>query len=143
MATTVGWLLGRFLYPNLAVVTLGIAIGIMQWFVLQHHLKKSWHWILATFIGWTLGSGIILGLPPLDPNPLAGLLIGGAAGTAQWLILRGQYYWSGWWIAISIVGWTTGMSLLPGLFLTGIAAGVLTGIALILLIRYPKPAPGK
>jgi hypothetical protein len=36
------------------------------------------------------------------------------------------------------VGWTTGMALLPGLFLTGIEIGVLTGTALILLIRYPK-----
>ena len=29
MATTLGWIIGRFLLPNLAVVTIGVALGIL------------------------------------------------------------------------------------------------------------------
>jgi len=138
MATTVGWVLGRFLFPNLAAVTIGIALGIMQWFVLQHRIRNSWRWILVTIAGWTLGSTIVLGFPASGFELFGGLVIGGTTGLAQWFILRSEYHWSAWWIIINIVGWTTGMALLPGLFLTGIEIGVLTGTALTLLSRYPK-----
>ena len=75
---------------------------------------------------------------PKDMDFLAGMIIGITTGTAQWLVLRNQVYWAGWWILINIVGWTTGMALLPGLMLTGVMAGVVTGFALALLLRYPK-----
>ena len=74
---------------------------------------------------------------------LAGVLIGMTTGTAQWLILRREVYWAGWWYAISVVGWTTGMARLPGVILTGVMVGVVTGIAVELLLRYPKPVEDK
>jgi hypothetical protein len=138
MATTVGWLLGRFLFPNLAFIVLGIAIGVLQGFILQSYLSKFWNWTIATSLGWALGSSVILvgGLSSMDL--IAALLVGMTTGTAQWLVLRKELHWSGWWIMISIVAWTSGMVLLPGIILTGVVAGAVTGIALVLLVRFPN-----
>ena len=141
MATTLCWVLGRFLLPNLAFVTIGLALGILQWLVLQRRINNAWQWIIATTIGWVLGSTIILSLAPEVMDFLAGVIMGVTTGTAQWLILRREVNWAGWWIVINVVGWTTGMGLLPGVMLTGVMAGVVTGIALMLLLAYPKPPP--
>jgi len=138
MATTVGWLLGRYLFPNLAFIIIGIAIGVLQGFVLQGYLSKFWKWIIATSLGWVLGSSVILVGGFNNMDLIAALLIGITTGTAQWLILRKELLWSGWWIVISVVAWTTGMALLPGIFLTGVMAGSITGIALVLLLRFPN-----
>lgn len=140
MATTLGWILGRFLLPNLAFVTVGIGLAILQWLVLQHRIRKSWRWMVATALGWLLGSTLILAFPPEGMDFLAGIIIGITTGTAQWLVLRSELDWAGWWIVISVVAWTTGMALLPGVMLTGVMAGAISGLALILLIRFPKSA---
>jgi len=140
MATTLGWVLGRFLLPNISFVTIGIGMGVLQWLVLQHRLRKAWRWIIATTLGWLLGSTLILASLPEGMDFLAGVIIGITTGTAQWLVLRREFYWAGWWIVISVIAWTTGMALLPGVMLTGVMAGAITGLALILLIRFPKPA---
>ena len=66
------------------------------------------------------------------------LIIGLTVGIAQWVILRRELHWAGWWIIFSIIGWTTGLTLLPGVMLTGTMAGVLTGIALEILLRHPR-----
>jgi len=139
MATTIGWLLGRFLLPNLAFIIIGIALGILQWLVLQHRIKHSWHWIVATSLGWGFGATFLLTIAPGMGEFLAGVIMGLTTGAAQWLILRQEVYWGGWWIAISVVGWTTGMALLPGVMLTGVLAGAVTGIAMMLLLASPRP----
>jgi len=138
MATTVGWPLGRFLFPNLAIFVIGLGLGILHWFILQHKIRKVWRWVLATAIVWTTGAAIILFLVQDGMEFFAGAVVGLTTGTAQWLVLRKEVNWPAWWIAISIIGWTTGMALLPGLILTGVMVGVITGIALELLLRYPK-----
>jgi hypothetical protein len=138
MATTIGWVIGRFLLPNLAIVTIGIALGVMQWLVLQHRIKNARRWIVATIAGWIVGSTLVLGSIPIGLDILASMLIGGTTGISQWIVLRNEIRWSGWWVVMSVVGWTSGLTLLPGLFLTGTIAGLITGTALILLIRYPK-----
>jgi hypothetical protein len=138
MATSLGWVLGRFLLPNLAFVTIGLGIGILQWLVLQNRIKNAWQWILVTTLGWALGSVIVMSLIPDGMDFLAGLTIGTTTGTAQWLVLRNKLHWAGWWIVINIVAWTTGFYLLPGIILTGVSAGVITATALGLLYRFPK-----
>lgn len=143
MATASGWILGRFLLPNLSMVVIGIGIGVLQFFVLQYKIQHAWRWIVATVVGWTLGAGLIFLFVQDGYDFLAGLIIGLTLGTAQWLILRQEVQWSAWWIMISIVGWTTGIGLLPGIFLTGILAGAITGIAIELLLRFPKPVLGE
>ena len=141
MATAVSWILGRFLFPNLSIVTIGIALGVLQWFLLQHRFRKAWHWILATALGWTLGASLILLAIPEGMDFLAGLVTGVTTGTAQWLVLRREVHWAGWWIVINIVAWTAGMALLPGVFLTGVIVGLITATALALLLTSPKPHP--
>lgn len=140
MATTLGWVLGRTLLPNLSFLVTGLAIGILQAFVLKGRLRSPWWWwIAATTVGWLLGIGFTLAFIPEDVRFLSGFAAGTLLGIAQWLVLYKQVYWSGWWIVISVVGWTTGIIYLPGLLLTGAMAGLLTGIALELLLRNPKP----
>jgi predicted branched-subunit amino acid permease len=138
MATSVGWVLGRLLLPNLALVTVGLAIGILQWFVLQRRFKKAWQWILATTAGYALGSLISNAAIPQGMDFLAALLIGLTTGSAQWLILRREVQWAGWWIVINIIAWTTGLAFLPGLFSTGALVGLITATALALLLNVPK-----
>lgn len=140
MATTLGWVLGRFLLPNLAFVTIGIGLAILQWLVLQHRIRRAWRWIIATTFGWLLGSTLIQAFLPDGMNFLAGVILGLTTGSVQWLILRKELYWAAWWIVINVIAWTTGMALLPGIMLTGVMVGAITGLALILLIRFPKPA---
>jgi len=143
MATTLGWILGRFLLPNLAFVIIGIALGVLQWLVLQHRIRNAVRWILATALGWTIGATILRFALPEGMDFLAGVLVGVTTGIAQWFVLRNELHWAGWWIVISIVGWITGIALLPGVMLTGVMAGIITGIAMELLLRYPKPIEDK
>jgi len=138
MATTWGWLLGGFILPGLTLVTSGFMIAVFQWFVLQGRISRPWRWIVATSIGWIGGYFITLFLLPQEFETLTGMIIGLTTGIAQWLILRRELHWAGWWIIFSVIGWTTGLTLLPGVMLTGTMAGALTGIALEVLLRHPK-----
>lgn len=135
MSTTLGWVLGRFLVPNLAFVTIGIAIGVFQWFVLRDIIHNAWRWIIATMIGWLVGSIILMLVIPQSPDFLAGIISGVGVGIAQYIVLRREIYLAGWWIVINIVAWTTGMAYLSGILLTGVVVGVITGFALELLLR--------
>jgi hypothetical protein len=137
MATTWGWLLGRLLLPVLAVVTAGFFISIFQWLVLQGRINRPWRWVIATSLGWTSGYLLTLILPQAF-EIFGGLILGLATGIAQWVILRDAIRWAGWWIVFSTIGWITGLTLLPGLLLTGTMAGALTGLALEILLRFPK-----
>ena len=137
MATSIAWVLGRFLLPNLAIIVIGLALGILQWLILQRRFQNIWWWIMATALGWMLGSVFIIVAVPVGMDFAAGAILGATTGFAQWLILRREVYWSGWWIAINIVAWTSGFALLPGIFLTGVMAGLITATALALLLQYP------
>jgi hypothetical protein len=141
VATTMGWFLGQAILPGVAVIITGFGIGILQWLALQGRFPKTWHWIVASGLGWAAGWLIsYLGLPQ-EVEILAGMVFGASMGAAQWLILRHQVHWSGWWIVASIVGWTTGLTLLPGILLTGIMGGLISGIALEILLRFPLARP--
>jgi len=139
MATTLGWLLGNLILPGLAIVTAGILVGIFQWLVVQGRVIRPWRWALATVAGWSIGYLLaFFGIPP-ELEIFEGAVIGLSTGIAQWTILRREVHWAGWWIIFSIIGWTTGLTLFPGILLTGTMAGALTGFALEILLRYPKP----
>jgi len=139
MATTLGWVLGSLLFPGLGPLLAGFAIGVLQWLVLQQRLTRPWTWILATAIGWAAGWAINLFLSPGNLDLIGSMVIGVTTGISQWLVLRHAVHWAAWWVVINVVGWTTGLTLLPGVILTGVMAGVVTGFALELLLRYPKP----
>lgn len=137
MATTLGWLVTNFLTVGVSYVAAGFAISLLQYFVLQHRIKDAWRWVAAGTIGWAVGWFIVLFALPDGLDLLNGVVVGLAVGLAGWLILRREVRWAGWWIVISVVGWTTGLGLLPGFLSTGSTAGALTGIALELLLRTP------
>lgn len=138
MATTLGWLLGKILLPSVALLVSGCLVGAFQWAVLIRRLSKARRWAAATIVGWSIGSLIyVIGVPPAF-DLLAGAILGAAVGIAQWQILRREYHWTGWWIPVSVIGWTTGVTLLPGLLSTAVTSGAITGIALDLILRYPK-----
>jgi hypothetical protein len=69
---------------------------------------------------------------------LVGSILGCAVGAAQFL-LRKEVEWAGWWIVISVLAWTTGLTLMPGLLTSGALPGALTGLALVILFRYSSP----
>ncbi len=138
MATSLGWILGRFLLPNLAILTVGLSIGILQWVILRQRLSDSWGWVLATAVGISLASLFNLVFIPTEMSFSAGFVLGICVGAAQWLIIRTKVEWSGWWIVINIVAWTTGIAFISGFLSTGALVGSITGIALELLLRYPK-----
>jgi hypothetical protein len=141
MATTLGWLIGGFILPALSIVVSGVMVGLFQWLVLQGHISKPWRWIVATFFGWTAGYILMSFAVPPEFEMLNGVLIGLTTGIAQWMILRHEVHWSGWWIVFSIIGWVSGLTLLPGVMLTATIAGALTGLALEILLRNPKRGP--
>ena len=140
MATTMGWVLGQLVFPELALLVTGLAIAVFQWVVLQHRIRKAWRWMVASVAGWTIAGVLVLVTIPVELDFLAGPVWGFCTGIAQWLVLRKEVHWAGWWIIISTLGWTAGISLLPGIMLSGVMPAVMTGIALELLLRYPKPA---
>jgi hypothetical protein len=141
MATTLGWVLGGLILTGLAFVASGFAVGIFQWLVLQGRVAYPWRWIVSTCCGWTIGYLItVFGLPH-GFEIFDGVIVGLTTGIAQWLILRRELQWAGWWIIFSIIGWTTGITLFPGIMLTGTLAGALTGLTLEILLRNPKRAP--
>jgi hypothetical protein len=132
------WLIGRYLFPSLATVTIGLALGILQWFLLKSRIDDAWWWIVASAFGWALGSVLLILLVPESFDIFAGLIIGLTLGTFQWIVLSRFVRWSGWWIIVNIIAWTTGMALFPGIVLTGVISGLITATALTIMFMYPK-----
>jgi hypothetical protein len=62
-------------------------------------------------------------------------------GIAQWLLLRKEFDWAGWWIIISILAWTTGLTTMPGLISSGTLPGALSGLTLVILFRFSSSPP--
>ncbi len=145
-STTAGWLFGWLLWPALALVTAGVLAGAVQWAVLVHRIPKAWRWILASTGGWLVGVAMVL--VAAGTGVFAGLLIGTITGAAQWLLLRREIQWAGWWIAISALAWATSLSLapnpesvlLPRVVLSGVMPSLMMGVTLELLLRNRKPA---
>ena len=145
-ATTSGWLFGWLLWPPIALVTAGVLAGAVQCAVLVRRIPKAWRWMLVTASGWLAGTAMVL--IAAGSGAFAGLAIGAFTGTAQWVLLRREVQWAGWWIAISAVAWSVGLSLapspeavlLPRVVLSGVMPSLITGITLELLLRHPRPA---
>ena len=141
-----GWLFGWLLLPAIALVTAGVGASIVQCLVLVRRIPRAWRWILATTIGWLAGLAIVI--PLAGMGLFSGMVIGATTGIAQWLLIRKEVHWAGWWIVISALAWSTGLSLapsaesvvLPRIVLSGVMPSVMTGVTLELLWRYPKPA---
>ncbi len=136
MATTLGWLVGVLLFNGIPLVISGVAIAAFQWSVLYKRIQKSWRWLVFSALAWIAGYIVYILLMPGQSNILFGPFLGFVLGIVQWLILRTELEWSGWWIPISILAWMTGLTVMPGLLTSGALPGALTGLALVILFRY-------
>lgn len=143
MATTVGWLLGSLLFRGIPIVVAGAFIAGFQWAVMYQRIHKAWRWAVWSSIGWIAGYLLAMIIFPTNSKILLGPVLGGAVGISQWLLLRKEVDWAGWWIIFSILGWTTGLTLLPGMLSSGALPGALTGLALLLLFRFSSPRTHK
>jgi hypothetical protein len=141
MATAWGWLLGRilsgYLLAGIALLAAGIGIGVLQWLVLKQRVNWARRWILATAAGWAVGWAIAFAFIPAELGFVNGFVLGAATGTAQWLVLRREVHWAGWWIVVSTLAWTIALGPLSREPVVGVTPGAMTGIALELLMRYP------
>ena len=151
----------RLLVPIVA----GFLVGFAQWVVLRKYLNEVFDWILAGgaswAIGYALGLLIINGLTTTGFDGFIGyILFGIIVAVVQWPILRREIPNAWMWIAANVVGWTAGFyvsqlsldlffngptidplastSVLSGV--SGLVAGAITGIALVLIVRQPERA---
>jgi hypothetical protein len=136
MATTLGWLVGTLLFNGIPLVISGVAIAAFQWSVLYKRIRKSWRWLVFSALAWIGGYILYILLAPGQGGILLGPFLGATLGVVQWLILRRELEWAGWWIPISILAWTTGLTFMPGLLTSGALPGALTGLTLVILFRY-------
>jgi hypothetical protein len=140
VGSTLGWLVGSYFFAAAGFLASGVALGVLQWLALERRLPRARAWILATAAGWIACFYLLLAINPWQSAFLTGLIVGLCSGFAQWLVLRQRIELAGWWPVISVVAWTSGFALLPGIFNTGLVAGAVSGVALELLLRNPKDA---
>ena len=138
MATTLGWLIGSIFFIGIPVVMSGATISALQWAILHQRIHKAWRWAVYSSAGWIVGYILFVILHASNMGVLAGPLIGLTVGIAQWTVLRKELNWAGWWVIISIMAWTTGINLMPGLLTSGALPGALTGFTLVILFGFSR-----
>ena len=139
MATTIGWLAGNIFFSFFPVIVSGIAVSALQGVVMYGRIYKAWRWAVFSSLAWVIGYTLHIIIFSSSLGAFVGLLIGGVVGIVQWSILHREVDWSGWWIIISILAWTTGLTTMPGLLTSGTLPGALTGLTLVILFRYSSP----
>jgi hypothetical protein len=141
----------------------GLLIGLAQWVVLRKYLNDSSDWILAGGASWAVGFALgLLIMNGLTSTGLDGfigyILFGIIVAVVQWPLLRREIPNVWMWILANVVGWTAGFylsqvaldlffngpaidpvastSVLSGV--SGLVAGAITGVALVLIVRRPE-----
>jgi hypothetical protein len=95
--------------------------------------------MIVSSLGWITGYILFVVFLSAEFAILLGPVMGGMVGVAQWFLLRQAVDWAGWWIIISTLAWTTGLTLAPGLLSSGALPGALTGLTLVILFRFSSP----
>jgi hypothetical protein len=151
--------LARLIVPLLA----GFLVGLAQWVVLRKYINGVADWVLAGgaswAVGYALGLLIMSGLTGTGLDAFIGyILFGVIVAFVQWPILRREIPNVWLWVLANVIGWTAGFymseialdfffdgpvinpivstSMLSGV--SGLVAGAITGIALILIVRQPE-----
>lgn len=168
LAVVIGWAIGFFVcewieeFLSTAFIdglVIGTAVGIAQGLILRKRIAPVVPWVVVSIVGFAIGKFVSDLVGQASPGPL-GMVLGGAviglsAGVAQWLILRRRFPQAGWWIAANVLGWAAGWSLISSvdgsnvsvalIYAVGAAGaalvGIITGIALIGLVRQPIAQP--
>ena len=138
MATTLGWLAGRIFFQGIPIVISGVAIAMLQWTVLYKRIPRSWRWAVYSAAAWIVGYILFVMFIPEELGSLFGPVIGATLGVVQWFILRQEFDLAGWWIVISIIAWTTGLTIMPGPLSSGSLPGAFTGLTLVLFFRFSQ-----
>lgn len=109
---------------SLSAILLGLTLGMAQWLVLRKHLKHIGGWVLATTIGYATPFIAPPLLQAIEPGWPIGMLILGLTGLVlgvlQWLVLRNRIANAGWWIPISVGGWSLAFALTGIAYLTSL-----------------------
>ena len=148
--------LGEGLATCVWAIVLGAVVGIAQWVVLRERVPGAGRWVWASIAGLAVAGGVggavVVAGANADWGSLAAVLVvalgGAVTGILQWLVLRSQVSRAGWWVLASTVGWALGVlvasTIPPGnnetgplwaLAVTGAVLGVVTGGALVWLLR--------
>ncbi len=140
VSDTLGDTVGEVWFDSVGLVVLGTSIGGMQWLVLRYRVSWGGWWVAANIAGWAVGA--LVNLPfGLGVGWFVGLVV---AGVMQWLVLRRQVPRATWWLFASFVAWGAGVGItlaLPGCpgpcsaAVFGVVVGVITGVALVWLLR--------
>lgn len=167
LAVSIAWPAGVFMaiilsetivnlfYPeetNLIVgLCIGGATGFAQWLVLKKSFKVSIWWIFASAIGFGIPFSVLVILEETGtvlPEPLnnenlnvfiVGCIGGFLTGLLQMPVFKSISKYSGWWVAISSIGW--GISMLSTVMVGGVILGVLTGFSVLWLLKFPLEEP--
>jgi hypothetical protein len=129
----------------LALVSMGLSVGVFQWLVLRREVPASTLWAPATTLGFAVG--IWFGLA----------FMGLGTGLAQWWVVRKTFSKGSWWPTISAVIWPLGYlaggavggALIPvtnsqllaggiGILVTGLIVGAVTGAVLLWMLREQR-----
>lgn len=151
--------LARLIVPLWA----GFLIGLAQWVVLRKYVNEASDWVLAAGASWAVGFAMgLLIMNGLTNTGLDGffgyVLFGIIVAVVQWPVLRREIPNVWIWILANVVGWTAGFylsqlsldllfngptidpvastSVLSGV--SGLIAGAITGVALVLIVRQPE-----
>ncbi|HET9912406.1 MAG TPA: hypothetical protein VFQ13_10980 [Anaerolineales bacterium] len=146
-------------------VLAGAAVGFAQWIVLRRYVTASSNWELVDGTSWA--AGYILGLLLIQMLPstifiefIGYLLFGVIVALVQWPVLRREIPNLFVWIVASSLGWAAGFwaseAVLSFLFhdpliepvistiviavTSGLVAGIITGAALVWIVRKPELA---
>jgi hypothetical protein len=149
----------------LVPIVVGILIGFSQWTVLRRYLTTSADWVLAGGTAWAVGYALgLLLIQNLSGTFLGGIsayiIFGAIVALVQWPMLRREIPSLLTWIVVNILGWAAGLwasqAALELLFnepviepvlstaviaaSSGLVAGGITGVALVLIARQPERA---
>lgn len=153
--------LARVVVPIVA----GLLIGFSQWIVLRRYLTTSGDWVLAGGTGWAVGYALGLMLIQNLAGTFLGavtayILFGAIVALVHWPILSREIPNAITWVILNILGWAAGLwasqVVLTLLFndpvinpvlsttvialSTGLVAGAITGLGLVLIARQPEKA---
>lgn len=151
--------LARILVPMLA----GVLIGLAQWLVLRNYLTHSDDWVFNLTGSWVVGYVVALYVVEWLGGSFIGLLLsyilfGVIVALFQWPILRREVPQLWVWALANVVGWTLGalvsqwviaalfsenpasllVTTLVNSAVTGLVAGMITGAALVWIVRKPE-----
>jgi hypothetical protein len=133
---------------------MSLAIAMPQWLVLHSKVNHAYWWLLATTLGGLVGGPASMKIAwdlsihyeeVVDLFTMFAILRGTTTGIAQWIFLRTQIPQAGWWVIATSIAWyaslTIGFNLAKKVaFITpsamlGVCYGLITGIAMFLLLR--------